>query len=569
MRWVAVDIETTGLSMLDDFRCGVTSTGLISTEDVVFSENLRRLIKGGYTLSFHNGISFDLAFLVKKELDHYGESPLLGSIYKHENCIHDTLIASRCWIPGNSGHSQKDWIKKLKAKGLPVVDKPEITDFKNTSIDEIINRCVEDVKNQVEIEKVMQAKFNADWSKAPLYNKLHVFFCSQIDSLARGIPVREDLKSKVTNELYFKKAKLHSYLKVNTKIDNLNSNMQVDKYLKEKYGKGLPLGEPSELTQKRSPQLNKNNRHLLSQHFPIVEPIMKWRDLNKQLEFIKSDTKKSIFMEGRYYSNRVYPSLSLMSQISRRSNYTSPALSQLDVNVRELVGDKLDWFVRCDLKSLEVSTLGHLAFKETGDRTILNEVTTEDAHQKTINIFRNLLYNIPKDKWRLVCKTVYFAKLYGAGVSRIMQTLKLPEKEKNNVYKAIDKRFSAVKTYEDSLQKYIKGNVLWNYYNFPIMTKDHTRLNNQVQSTASIFAYLMFDCLYQKLDHRFGEDYLPVLQLHDEVCFMISKKYSKKEVELGVKNCILLAEDLFKKKKCGIQFSSFDFAVDENWGAVK
>ena len=566
-----IDLESKSLSFLSDFRVGgIYGYDTYFYDALDMAEELTKLINKGNIIAAHNLISFDAPFLCHKELNEYGESPLLKAIYRNEGCLVDTLVLSRTWRAGSQSHSMRDWISLLQKKGVNIENKVEVEDFANDPIHVIEDRLKYDLKAQHEITKVMKAKFGNDLSKAPLYSKLHYFFSSNIDSLARGIPVREDLKSKVTNELCFKKAKLHSYLKNNTKIDNLNSNMQVDKYLKEVYGKGLPLGEPSEITQKRSSQLNKDNRHLVASEFPIVESIMKWRDLNKQLEFIKPDTKKSIFMEGRYCSNRVYPSLSLMSQISRRSNYTSPALSQMDVSLRELISDNDYWFVRCDLKSLEVSTLGHLAFKETGDRTILNEVTKEDAHQKTINIFRNLLYNIPKDKWRLTCKIVYFAKLYGAGVSLIMKTLKLPEKEKNNVYKAIDKRFSAVKTYEDSLQKYIKGNVLWNYYNFPIMTKDHTILNNQVQSTASIFAYLMFDCLYQELKIEFKDDFRPVLQLHDEVCFLISKEYFKDDVEYIMREDILpKTYKRFKEKKCGIMFTDFDFAVGENWASVK
>lgn len=142
MKYAYFDIETNGLlDVVDTFHCGVIRYSDRPGDESIFYlatvmlDNLRDLVNSGYTLVGHNIIRYDF--------------PVLGKLTGHNtdilksSCI-DTLPLAWHILTERSENNQSFGLEALGE--MLGIQKPEITDWENLTLDEYIHRCKEDVK---------------------------------------------------------------------------------------------------------------------------------------------------------------------------------------------------------------------------------------------------------------------------------------------------------------------------------------------------------------------------------------------------------------------------------------
>ena len=508
---ICFDIETTGLSMLDDYRIGaIHRDGIMETmrnPEELITTLVEACTRDKY-LSGHNIVSFDLPFLISLEYRKYKTFTLAHTLRGRGNQILDTLIASRIEIPDVTGHSMTAWVERLRKAGdTNIPNKTEIEDWDTASELEILERVANDVKIQTKLTKYFCGEYGSKWEGLPCYQHISRIFPFMSEAVGRGIPLFKDKSDAIKARLIRDRATaaLAVYREFGTM--NPNSTKQINQAVLARYGKELPY--TTKINKKgeeiSNPSYSTKNRAECHRMFPDLNVVSEYRDEDKQLAFLKDTGKKSLVRtENNPNGTVVYPGFSFMAQEGLRSSYSDPPINQVDRRIRAMIGLGGWVCVGCDIESLEYTELAHTLDFMFSSPELKSELEAGvNPKDKTVQVFGDLFENIEEDKRRDVAKTLNYAVLYGQKVTGTLNLFKLPRDRYEEVEAAREERFPGL----SELMEYIEGakdndGCIMNKYGVGVKVYGHEGLNKFVQSSGALASYTALGLFYHNLFTR-------------------------------------------------------------------
>jgi len=362
------------------------------------------------------------------------------------------------------------------------------------------------------IKVLIEMEFNGVYINVKLINKL-------------SLDLKEKIK-KISNTIY-------SY---SDKEFNINSPKQLAEVLFDDL-KLKPIKKRSTAS---------NVLHILKNHHPIAEELLKYRHLNKLVNtyldtlpsFINSDTKRihttfnqAIVSTGRLSSNK--------------PNFQNiPIKTDIGKEIRKAFIPQNDnhYIYSFDYSQIELRILAHFTNETELLKAFNNE---EDIHLRTAS----LIFGVPEDEVdnskRQIAKTINYSILYGAGPYRISQELKIPIKDATGIIKSYFSSYPKIKNYIDStvafgekhgFVKTLNGrqrkvsNIYSSNKNV-VEAEKRAMINMPIQGTASELikiAMINIDKIFKEKEMNSKM----ILQIHDELLFEVSDNEIKSVHEI-------------------------------------
>ena len=560
------DIETGGLGFNNEFICASfwesssqLDTKLLSKpliiEDTI--DYLTHFIPT-HTIIGHNIYTFDLPFLVYKERQS-GSDKLFEAIVKYPHHFIDTLILAQVNRPHLHRHSVAVWEERIKGQYplLEKVSKYELDFDSDISMDDYIIRCENDVKIQACIYHYMHEK---GWDKHSTVKSVCDFLPTTISLLTNGIPMYLDKVAGIKQKLLTAKGRHTANITRSLKRKvNTRSSLQIQQALLDLGHKGLPIGEPSEKTGKRSPKINKDNKFLVTSMYPSLMEVYNIRDIDKQLQFleIKEGSKVSLFTS--MIGNRTYPKLNLLGTRTFRAQYNNPPLNTIDKRVRSLIGVK--GMVGFDLEALEYLILSYTIKEVFGDSAMWdNHHAGVCPKQWTLEAFGELFDNadLTNTTREGKAKTLNYALLYGQGMKATLAFLGLKSDKSNDVKQALEKRFPSFSNLTRLLKQNMVDKCVVNLWGQKVPSEDWLVLNTYAQSSGAGYAMRMFSCLTEVL-HPY---YTPIIFNHDEIQYVPVNEGKDRDF---LNKSVEKAYTLFTERYQMPIISKLNFDIGDNW----
>ena len=577
MKYITFDIEATGLPVFSEFlcACAVDDTDKVEEFDDVdeLTLYLIKKVEEGYTLVGHNIYCYDLPLMIynSTSLDVAKKLRYLLRESTKNFTILDTLVTSRLYYPDRFHHTVESYaIELCRAYSMTNVSKIKITDFSRNNIAEIRRRCHDDVLLQHKLGRMLYVEEGKHL--LPENKAVATFLPTTVELVARGVPTDFEQVEDARAYLDFEAIKRKAHLIPIFGDINLNSNIQIDKVLKSRYGKGLPLGEPSAKTQKRSPLFNKHNQHEVVREFPVLHNVLAYREKLQMKTFFVNDTKgkKSIYNAKK--ANRIYPLLNVINTRTHRAAYSKPPLNQMDKRLRRpfcVKGNNV--MVGFDLIALELSIIAYTLKTEYSQPAMMDALTNGDCpKQATLDafgdIFPNAFQGMPHDKLLSKAKTLNYAVLYGQSVASTCRFLKLPYSQKHQVEDALDTRFPALSNLISDLKEDVKNSSLLTLFGLNVVSPEYAALNTYAQASGAGYALRMLGILHKHMEQSLNS--YPFIFNHDELNFVVKSKKSKEELTKIVTDVIADTLKEFESVYKIEAFSKLDFAIGSSWEEI-
>lgn len=539
MKILNFDLEATGLPVYSrmtvaGWRFNGSCTSIETTHSV--TRLCRLLVKAAQTGHYvvgHNIWCYDLPLLVYNERRESNSTSLLNALHKYKERFIDTLILSRKYFIKHQGHSMEAWVPRLRYEGYDIQTKTEVEDWSESNMDVLKERVTGDVVIQEAITQYFME-----------HHKLHKLI-PNIENVAKtqsfitalmsnGVPYNEALaeeKARVlSNKMEFQ---LYRMREVFGDI-NPNSNMQISNQLYEVEGEHLPLGKPSEKTNKRRPQFNQDNRTYLTNKFPCLRPIVKYKELKGQHDYVKRDHESAkSFLNSSAHSALfrgacIHPSLSLFSARTQRSQFKSPPLNQLSKKVRQFI-EAPEGFIMLgvDIKALELMTLGTVLEDVFGISDIMDAIREgKDPKKHTISELQAAFNEVerldPSKDLNDLAKRVNYAYLFGQSPKNVCHaTLGIDMTYAGGVERGLANRFPGTDIFLKALQSQIKeSGFLVNLYGLRVLSPGYCAINSFIQSSGTEYSLMILSLFYRELLREYGEVH-PIIYNHDEAQFLI------------------------------------------------
>ena len=511
MKILCVDIETTGLEQWTKELC-INGAFVETPEDIMnftLDSLIYEVIRGQHSVSMHNGYSFDLPWLIYQERTQYGTDKLYTYLCNTPNSVIDTLLISRLTFPHLLKHSLAEWVERLKPTYSYLKTKVKIAsdEWNEDNIEKITDRNHKDVMAQCAITQHFIDMQCMNEQAVIDYHGANKFI---LDLSLNGLPFDADEALDVYARRILTTNR--ELLKVHGELGRINigSNAQIDKALKNVYGKGLPLGPPSKKTQKRSPLFNKKNARFVVKDFPILDHVLKYREAMNLAKFVEPVVSKKSYV-SRYKDGRIYPSVNIIEARTLRASYTNPPCQQFPSDMKSLVkGDIVDM----DFSGLEMQVLGY-ELKETFGETTIWDMNQNGTcpKQATADCLGSLLDNIPEENRLSVSKTVNYAVLFGQQSKNTLNVLQLDMGYETELKRALDKRFPALSLLTNKLKSEMRNECILNLFGQRVQSPEYCVINTFTQSSGALYAMKMLPIVYDHVSHSM--DLLAFV--HDEI----------------------------------------------------
>jgi DNA polymerase-1 len=218
------------------------------------------------------------------------------------------------------------------------------------------------------------------------------------------------------------------------------------KFLKSEFlSRGIPHGK----TEKGNPSFAEE--HLVANRaaHPLVDMILKRRELVKSIETYFANTLKYTNTDGR-----LHPNIKQAAAVTGRMSITEPAAQTWPTDEehdhgdypvrRSFIADPGCLILSMDWAQVELRMISD----EAQDLEMIDAIQSgKDFHQETADM---------AGVKRSLAKNGRFAKLYGAGMARVATTLGVSEAIAQKICDAIDKSAPRTKAYVNSLMKSAK-----------------------------------------------------------------------------------------------------------------
>lgn len=593
------DLEATGLKFNSRFLVGV---GLTPSKNNHWDTSFNALdfvsiiinkLTQGHKVWGHNIICFDLPFLVYKEREEAGTDDLLKALKYHSHLIFDSLLISRRNNHKMSGHSLEGYADIFAYEYGFNVKKVQVEEGKWNK--ENLNLLKERCRNDVLLsEKLVEFIGDRDYlALDDNHANIQRAYPQIIDMLASGYPMDRTIMRYSRNVLFTELFKARKIFVGDSGI-NINSAQQISDRLTDLYGRGLPLGPPSEKTKRASRLSNEKVLDRLNLTMPLVTYLKKYKKTKGLYDYFKKDkkSKKSFYNSILYnkYLNghRGHSSLGLFSSRTYRNQFAEPPLNQMATKIRNVVNvdPKTHSLVGIDIKSLEYRVLGRV-LRELGFDRIWDETEKNLCpKQQTVEVFKDEMDEIEalrgeefphKDRLALG-KTINYAILYGSSASGLTKnTLGLGEESVQTIQNKINERFEGVEVFK----KYLAGEIdrkkgtLTNLYGLEVPSPAYCSVNTFAQSSGSEYAYMLLfllpplieEILQDSLDNQVDVKATPIIYNHDEIQVVVNLPLKTMNI---LKGCFIselkdTARENFEKVTGHEYLADIDVMIGEGW----
>ena len=560
------DIETEGLALGSPFLIGA-----IYTEGVKptlfynvnnFCENLLDIVRTGKHIMCHNSATFDFP-----RLQYLAEFDFLEDLAFFKYQCHDSLVISQIMFPERFKHSLEEW-------GITVGHAKVRIDFANATDKDIERRVCGDVRLNYALLEYLQ---HHGWPQAiPCYKSIQEF--NHVASLmgAVGVPHDQEEMKRLRSKLMYQRSKSYQQVRKTLGDINVNSNVQIHKALLAKTGKGLPLGEPSEITKKRSPILNSKNRAVQLQKFPILSSVLEVKDLDGVLRFLLPAKGKTYFGNAVMYSKKwerdcIFPSFRVWGTVTGRGQYSGPPVNQLSKQIRKVVeSPKGHLLVGADVVGLEYRIFGFLTKTFFGITDIWDEVEQGLCpKQRTFEIFEPFLDRVFVAKGNSilgVCKTINYAILFGIGMPALGGMLGYADEADITQIRALrEERFPGLGQLTSYLQSQIVADKITNIFGVQIPTPAYKVVNSTIQSSGALYSKALLYLFYVKLSALIVAK--PILYNMDELLIAVNdvgKEFVQKRASWAVQE----AHEEFEQRYNVPLIAPLKMAVGKTWDDV-
>jgi DNA polymerase I len=342
-----------------------------------------------------------------------------------------------------------------------------------------------------------------------------------------GITLDTECLKKVGEEITTEIQKTEEKIKKEIGFDiNLNSSIQVGNYLAEK--EGVPLKK----TKTGRFATNESELSLHKDTFPIIQDLLKYRELTKL-----SSTYVMSLIDKIDTKSRVHTTYHQAAVNTGRLASTNPNLQNIPVT--SVFGQKIkSCFIASPKKTLlsfdysqqELRILAHLSDE---DKLIKAFQEEKDVHKITASrIFKTHYDEVTKEQ-RMVGKTINFGIIYGMSSYGLSMSLQIPVDEAQKFIDAFYETYPKIKIFYDQYfkdaltNKYVETILgrrrdVFEYPGQKIIDNNTRRvlLNYPIQgSAADLIKKAMVQIQKDILNNN--PDIQLLLQIHDDLVFEV------------------------------------------------
>lgn len=472
-----------------------------------------------------------LAKLTDNSMPSYSLSNLAKSLLglnKLQDTLGEVVLENNLYTDKNGKPMQIKDLKKATKFAYANLDK--IYEIKP---DIVITYCLEDIK----LTKLLYDLFNHHSIKTWVY-KYSDLFKVLFKNRQRGVPISLE---RIENASVYLTELEEKYRQEAANIyGDINFNPNSPKQLADAYSKmpGVP----------RTPKGNISitKQWLDQQTDPLSTAIYKYRHYQKaRRDFCDSLIELQKLMPD-HMRGRVYPEYNVHGARTGRFSCMNPNLQQIPGRDDELcdiirgiyVAEEGEQWYSLDFSQQEFRIFAHVAFMYTGDTTVSSEFIRDP--KTDFYTFVAGLCRLPRDE----AKPISLGKLYGMGVAKLANNLKIDITQAKSIIKQYDRKFPAVRELANALSDIYKsskgvftlgGRKLKVEKETDIAGKDYSyrAINYCIQGSASeqiIDAWIALD----------KAGFNVIISVHDEMNFSL-KDESKAEQAKAImeKACVL------------------------------
>ena len=342
---------------------------------------------------------------------------------------------------------------------------------------------------------------------------------------------------------------------------NINSTKQLSYILFDKLGlkKGRLLKSASYSTDEKTLE------SLLDKH-PIIALLLEYRELSKLL----NTYVLPILNLSR--DNRIYTSFLQTGTSTGRLSSKSPNLQNIPVKTemgrrirKGFIAKNGYKLISADYSQIELRLLAHFSKDSSLIESFQND---KDIHLETATkLFGE---SLAKER-RHIAKSINFGLIYGMGVNKLAQTLKITQSESKKYIDNYFNNFPTVKEYLSSQEEEIIKNGysqtilgrrrVFKFYNVQSYEKLaflREGINAIFQGSAADLIKLSMNECYKRFESR---DINLLLQVHDELIFEVKEEILQ-EASIEILNIMNNAYKLNVPLKCTLN-------IGENWFSLK
>ncbi len=575
------DIETTGLPMFSAFRCMSYSWSLEGEINTVFTLEeavniLRAAMCVDVYIAGHNIFTFDLPLLLWHHQRSGSTAPLQSELIRVGTAgrLLDTLIFSVKLFPLRERHGMGSWASMVETV-YGMEGKTEVEDFATASDAELAERCSHDVR----IQQCLTHYFCETHGAPDNINGWEedcAFFPVVLDLLTSGLPYDRDKAAEARKLVEARLAGPLALWETTAPGVNPNSTKQIDAWLVERHGKGLPR------TKKGRPSFNKQNKRRIVNEFPELGPLLRITAERGTAQFLDKDSKSNcenyIRESVHTGTEAVFPSMNVYGTRTHRASYSNPPLNQFPKHIRGIVEAPRGWLmVGVDIVALEMSVIGR-AFREVlDDDTIERQVRSGvSVKQLTMDAFAPAMERTvyqPGETPESLAKKVNYALIYGAGIPLLMDFYNA---DRSVIEECVERRFPGFKRLSDAVQRGVRGaevsdddggnstGTMESFYGTQIRTEKWKALNTLCQTSGAEYAKRVFTRLHERITYAFA-DARAIIFNHDELQWLV-RGTDAAYVEGIVKEICGGLEEYMDGLDDGVGFlTGVDYAVGSSW----
>lgn len=512
---IAVDTETTGLSPeRNRVRCvqigDLTDGWCIPWEGAgnwagLFTDVMNRF--NGRQIQMHNA-PFDYAFI--KKMGHQLPREIITDSRVKAHILEPSLPtalkqqAARKVDPsaGQAQHELDEAIKKLGWDSVPINFPPFWT---YAALDPVLTAHL-DARLSDDLSAV------DGWRAFEVENEVQ-FVLEQM--MRRGIAV--DLEYAATNQAKFLKYVDDAAMWCRKEYNvSPGSNVKIVKILQDA---GFEFDKLTE-----SGALSLDAEVLEGIDHPLAQTVLKRRRLEKM-----ASTYLKYYLENNL-DGFIHASINSLGARTGRMSVSSPNMQNLPrVSENNPAANIIrncfqarpgHTLVFCDFAQVETRLLAHLS----GDPGLIGAFHLEDDFFVTL---ARMVFKDPsitkKDPRRNIIKTLVYAKIYGAGLTKMAKTLGLSVQRMQEIDNALNSSYPGIRTFQNNVQAQIIASLretgqgyitcpLSGRRHFTDKGKEYAGVNYLIQGMAAFF----FKMKLLELDAAGLGDYM-VLPVHDEI----------------------------------------------------
>ena len=364
---------------------------------------------------------------------------------------------------------------------------------------------------------------------------------------------------------------------------NMNSPKQLGEVLFDELKVGEGSGAKLKKTEGGARSTRESELEKLKGMHPIIDEIMRYRELSKLL-FTYIDTLPSLVDEH----GRIHSSFSQAGTTTGRFSSNNPNLQNIPASdglakkIREsFVAPKGTTFVAFDYSQIEL----RIAAVLSGDEFLLQTFKDKkDIHAAVASRVFGVLENEVTNDMRRKAKVINFGILYGMGVTALQQNLGTSRKEAQEFYDAYFATFPKIAGYMESVTEFAKKHgytetLFGRRRYFPLMKSplpfmraaaERQAGNAPIQGTATADLIKLAIRDADRALHAAGlsEKAQLVLQVHDELVYEVANDAVEKVAAVVEKAMKEVLKPEYLKGKEGVPLE-VHAATGKNWGELK